>query len=143
MEQRKKILILDCENAHKSILRTFQLKDEVDIITGAYAVAYVPVDGAVNLNNFKEQDEFTFGIAGLQLNGTGACYAVPIEFTGIQGRAPEEEANGNFNKQITFAPLPINVQAPANAHLKVKYRDTLTSFRFKYNLKIILTYTEK
>lgn len=142
-QNNKQILILDCENAHSDVLKTFPLKDELQTIKEAYAMAYVPIDGSISLNDFKENDEFKFGLASIQVNSKGTVYSIPVEFAGIQGRILEEEQNQNFNKQVSFASLPMQIDVPNNSQLKVKFRNNLTGFSFKFNLKIIITYIER
>ena len=135
--------IIDLPDAHNNILVNIPLKDEIDIVKGIFAVAYVPVDGAIGLNGFKEEGQFKSGLISLLFSNCETVYTVPLHFQCLQGFSQGEENNFNVNKQLLLKPVPIYKKIAANSYLKIKYRDSLSSYRFKHNIKLILTYTDK
>lgn len=142
-EGKQTLLIIDCENAHNAVLKNVALKAEIKTLTGAYALAYIPMSGEVSINNFREEGQFQFAPVMLKINGEGAVYALPVEFIGIQGRATNEEIFCNRDKQILLKPVAVNREVPENATLHIKHSNTDNEFNFRYNLKVILRYTER
>ena len=143
MTAQKKIQVIDLKNAHLDIIEKMPLQDEIDTITGISAISYIPVEGAVFLNDFKEEGQFKSSPLSITFNDNETAFIVPVEFQGINGRTPEEETLYNFNRQVLHCPIPLNKKITPNTTIKVKYRDNLSLYRFKYNIKLIIDYTEK
>lgn len=139
----KYIHIIDLKDAHNNILESFRLKDEIDIISGMFGVAYIPLNGAVNMNGFKEEGQFKPGIISVKFSHCETTYSIPLFFQCMQGFEQAEENNFNDNKQILFKPLPIFKKIEPNTSIRIKYRDALSAFRFKHNIKLMLTYKDK
>jgi hypothetical protein len=139
----KNIQIIEIENAHNHFLASFPLVREIDVVTGIFATACIPVNGAVDLNGFREQGQFRFPLVSLKFNNDSTTYNVPIHFTNIQGYLPGEEGNANYNRQLLFKPVTIYEKIKPNTFLKVKYRDSLAEVRFIHNLNIYLRYIDK
>jgi len=139
----KYIHIIELQDAHNNILETVRLKDEIDVITGMFTVAYVPVDGAINMNGFKEDGQFNPGMVSVKFSHCETTYSVPLFFECMQGFTSIEENKYNNNKQLLFRPLPIYKKIEPNTSIRIKYRDSLSAYRFKHNLKLLLTYKDK
>jgi hypothetical protein len=139
----RNIQIIELKNAHRDILELVSLKDEIERIEGVQAVSYIPLEGAIFLNDFKEDGQFRFSPLSITFNKPETTYTIPVEFQGLNGRTPEEEKLFNFDRQILQNPLPISRVIRPNTTMKVKYSDNLSLFRFRYNIKLILTYKEK
>ena len=137
------IHIINLENAHNNILSDIRLKDEIDIVTGMYALAYIPVEGAIDLNGFKEEGQFKTGGVSVKFSNCETTYTVPLFFQCLQGLIPKEEKNYNTNKHILFKPIPIYKKIASNTSVRVKYRDSLSAYRFKHNIKLFFTYKDK
>ncbi len=137
------IHIIDLPGAQDNILANVPLNDEIDVVKGVFAVAYVPINGALALNGFREGGQFKAGLVSVKFGHSETVYSVPLYFQCLQGFTPGEENKYNDNKQLLFRPVPLYEKIGANTHLKVKYRDTLSAYRFKYNIKIFLTYIDK
>ena len=138
-----KILIIDFEDAQNGVLKDIPLKDEIATINGMFATCQIPVEGAAPLNGFKEEGQFKQGLLSVTLNNNGTTYSLPINFMGVQGRVPEEEPLYDYNKQTGFSPLPVSVVVKPNSSIRVKYEDNLSGHRYKHNIKLFITYTEK
>lgn len=139
----RSIQIIELKNAHRDILELVPLKDEIERIEGMQAISYIPLEGAVFLNDFKEDGQFRFSPLSITFSKPETTFTIPVEFQGLTGRTPEEEKLFNFNRQILQNPLPIERIIRPNTTMKVKYCDNLSLFRFRYNIKLILTYKEK
>lgn len=137
------IHIIDLPDAQNNILANIPLKDEIDVVKGIFAVAYIPVIGAIGLNGFKEEGQFKAGLVSIIFSNCESVYSVPINFQNLQGFTPNEELNFNENKQLLFRPVPIYKKVEPNTYLKIKYRDSLSAYRFKHNIKLFLTYIDK
>lgn len=143
MLKDESIHIIELNNAQNNLLSTIHLKDEIDIVTGIFAVAYIPIDGSIVLNGFKEEGQFRFGMLSVKFNHSDTTYSVPIQFQNIQGFVSAEEGNFNFNKQILFKPLPLYKKVLPNTMLKIKYKDSISNSRYKHDIKLYLTYIDK
>jgi hypothetical protein len=143
MTAQRKIQIIDLKNAHLDIIERMPLKDEIDTINGISAISYIPIEGAVFLNDFKEEGQFKASPLSITFNDSETTFIVPVEFQGICGRTPNEETLYNFDRQVLHCPVPLNKKILPNTTVKVKYRDNLSLYRFKYNIKLILDYIEK
>lgn len=137
------IHIVDLTDAQNNILTNIPLKDEIDIVKGIFAVAYVPVNGAIGLNGFKEEGQFKAVLVSLLFSNCETVYSVPLYFQCLQGFTHNEENNFNDNKQLLLKPVPIYKKIEPNTYLKIKYRDSLSAYRFKHNIKLFLTYIDK
>ena len=137
------IHIIDLPGAQNNILVNVPLKDEIDVVKGIFTVAHIPVDGAIALNGFKEEGQFKGGLVSVKFSQCESIYALPLHFQSVQGFVPNEEDNFNDNKQLLFRPVPIYKKIEPNTYLKVKYVDFLSTYRFKHNIKLFLTYTDK
>lgn len=137
------IHIIDLADAQNNILSNLPLKDEIDVVKGLFAVAYIPIDGAKNLNGFREEGQFKSGLISVKFSQCETTFTVPLFFQCVQGFASNEETSFNFNKQLLFRPIPIYKKVEPNTFLKVKYRDSLSAYRFKHNIKLFITYTDK
>lgn len=137
------IHIIELKDAQNNILTNVRLKDEIDIVKGVFAVAYVPVEGAVNMNGFKEEEQLKSGLLSLEFSNCDTTYSVPVLFECVQGFIPNEESNYNGNKQVLYKPLPLFKKVEPNTSMRIKYRDSVSGFRVKHNLKIFLTYIDK
>ncbi len=137
------IHIIDLPDAQNNVLVNIPLKDEIDIVKGIFAVAYIPVNGAIGFNGFKEEGQFKSGLISLLFSSCEMVYSVPLHFQCLQGFTKSEENNFNANKQLLLNPLPIYKKVEPNTYLKIIYRDSLSAFRFKHNIKLILTYIDK
>lgn len=135
--------IIELKDAHNNILEAIPLKDEIDIVTGMFALAYIPVDGAKQLNGFREEGQFRPSVLTASFNRHDSICLVPLVFECLQGFVPGEEANFNFNKQVFFTPVPVYRKIEPNTSLKVKYRNSLCEHRFVYNIRLFLTYIDK
>lgn len=142
MDKTEYIHIIDLPDAQNNIMHHFTLKDEIDIITGLFAVAYIPLQGAKELNGFKSEGQFKQSLLSVKFGHCETVYCVPVHFLGIQGYAAGEESNFNFNHQLLFHPVPVYKKTASNTFLKVKYGDSLSDFRYKHNIRLYLTYTE-
>ena len=143
MQKDENIHIIVLNDAQNNLLRTIHVKDEIAVVTGMFAVAYVPIDGAIDLNEFKEEGQFRFGMLSVKFNHSDTTYSIPIQFQNIQGFVSTEESNFNFNKQLLFKPLPLYEKVLSNTFLKIKYRDSVSNYRFKHDIKLYLTYIDK
>jgi hypothetical protein len=143
MQKDENIHIIELNDAQNNLLSTIHLKDEIDIITGMFAVAYITIDGAINLNGFKEEGQFKFPMLSVNFNHSDTTYSIPIQFQNIQGFVSAEEGNFNFNKQVLFKPLPLYKKVLPNTLLKIKYRNSVSNYRFKHDIKLYLTYIDK
>lgn len=137
------IHIIDLPDAQNNILANIPLKDEIDVVKGIFAVAYVPINGAVALNGFREEGQFKAGPVSLIFGNCETVYSIPVHFQCLQGFTPNEEVNFNKNKQLLIKPVPIYKKIEPNTYLKIKYRNNLSAFRYKHNIKIFLTYIDK
>lgn len=137
------IHIIDLPEAQNNILINIPLKDEIDIVKGIFAVAYIPVNGAKELNGFREEGQFKGGLISLLFSNCETVYTVPLYFQCMQGFSQNEEVNFNDNKQLLLKPIPVYKKLEPNTYLKIKYRDSLSAYRFKHNIKLILTYIDK
>lgn len=143
MCENESIHIIELNDAQNNLLSTIHLKDEIAVVTGMFAVAYIPIDGAVNLNGFKEEGQFRFGMLSVKFNHCETTYSIPVQFQNIQGFVPAEESNFNYNKQILFKPIPIRKIVTPNTFLKIKYKDSVAEYRYKHHIKLYLTYIDK
>lgn len=141
--ENESIHIIDLQDAQNNILVNIPLKDEINVVKGMFAVAYIPVDGALVLNGFREEGQFKPGLVSVKFSTCETTYSVPLHFQCLQGFVPAEEINFNDNKQLLFRPVPFYKKIEPNTYLKVKYRDSLSAYRFKHNIKLILTYIDK
>ena len=139
----KSVHIIEIENAHNHFMGSFPLAYEIDIVTGIFATACIPIDGAIDLNSFREQGQFKFPLLSLKFNNDITTYNVPIHFMNIQGYIPTKEGNANYNRQLLFNPFPTYRKIEPNTFLKLKYRNSLADVRFVHNLKIYLKYIDK
>jgi hypothetical protein len=137
------IHIIELSDAQNGTLADIRLKDEMDVVTGMFAVAYVPVEGAVGLNGFKEEGQFRPAMVSVTFSNCETTYAVPLVFQCLQGFVPTEEHNFNHSKQILFKPLPVYKNIMPNTSVRVKYRDSVSDYRFKHHIKLLLTYKDK
>lgn len=94
------IHIIDLPDAQNNILVNIPLKDEIDIVKGIFAVAYIPVNGAKELKGFKEEGQFKGGLISLLFSNCETVYTVPLYFQCMQGFSQKEEVNFNDNKQL-------------------------------------------
>jgi hypothetical protein len=143
MCKNESIHIIELKNAHNHFIGTFPLKNEITIIKGIFATAFIPINGAINLNNFREQGQFKFGLVSLKFNNCGTTFNIPVHFLNIQGFIPNEEKNQNYNRQVLFALSNIYKTIPPNSFIKIKYRDSLADVRYIHYIKLYLKYIEK
>ena len=143
MCENESIHIIDLKDVQNNIIINIPLTDEIDTVKGLFAVAYIPIEGATELNGFKEEGQFKFGLLSVKFSHCETTYSVPVYYQSIQGFVQNEEPNFNYNHQILFRPMIIHKRIEPNSFLKVKYRDSLSDFRFKHNIKLFLTYIDK
>ena len=137
------IQIIELQDAQNNLMSIVHLKDEIDVVTGIFAVAYVPVDGAVGLDGFKEEGQFRCALLSVQFSHCGTVYSIPVHFQNIQGFIPAEENNFNYNKQLLLKPIPVFKKTEPNTFLKIKYRDSVAAYRYKHSIKLYITYIDK
>lgn len=137
------IQIIGLQDAQDNLSATIHLKDETDIVTGMFALAYIPVDGAVALDGFREEGQFRNAMLSVQFNFCNTLYCIPVYFQNIQGFVPAEEGNFNYNKQLLLKPLPLYKKIEPNTYLKIKYRDSVAAYRYKHHIKLYITYIDK
>lgn len=137
------IQLIELQDAQNDLSTIVHLKDEIDIITGMFAVAYIPVEGAVGLNGFKEEGQFRNALLSVQFSFCNTVYSIPVYFQNIQGFVPAEESNFNYNKQLLLKPIPIYRKNEPNSFLKIKYRDSVAAYRYKHHIKLYITYIDK
>ena len=137
------IQIIGLQDAQNNLSTIIHLKDEIDMVTGMFAVAYVSIDGAVGLGGFKEEGQFKCALLSVQFGHCGTVYSIPVYFQNIQGFVPTEETNFNYNKQLLLRPLPVYKKIEPNTYLKIKYRDSVAAYRYKHHIKLYITYIDK
>jgi hypothetical protein len=137
------IQIIELQDAQNNLSASVRLKDEINVVTGMFAVAYVPVEGATGLDGFKEEGQFRCALLSAQFSHCGTVYCMPVYFQNIQGFIPAEEMNFNFNSQLLLKPMPIYKKVESNTCLKIKYRDSVAAYRYKHHIKLYITYIDK
>ena len=85
------IHIIDLPDAQNNILANILFKDEIDVVRSVFAVAYLPINGAVILNGFREEGQFKAGLVFLIFSNCETVYSIPLHFQCLQGFTPNEE----------------------------------------------------
>lgn len=143
MQKSEYIHIIDLPDAENNIIRDVRLKDEIDTLRGIYAVGYIPLKGAAPMDGFKEEGQFRCGLLSVRLNNHETTFTIPVYSSSLQGYLVAEENLYNYNRQLLFRPFPLNIKIPANTTLRLKYRDNRSPYRFKHNIKLIISYYDK